>query len=621
MADPVQQGLKHDFISRLSTNRQHIIAVLVLLVLPIILFDSTVIGGKRLMGHDTVQWRAGAESIIEYRQQTGEEALWATNMFSGMPAYVISYQEAVYHIDDLISQLFGAIFPAGQYWVLLIGVYLFFVLQGIRPLAAVLGAIFIGFTTYIPIILGAGHNSKFVAFAFIPWVLNGYWILSKTDKRLLGLFLFAFALTLEFRAGHPQVTYYFVYLMVIWWLFDTYQAYKWERFKDWSKVTGLLMVGLVLALAANLQPYWSIFEYTPYTIRGGSALAGDGGLSLEYAFRWSQGIGEMLTLIIPGIYGGSSSEVYWGLKPGTSGPHYFGAVAFLLALIGLFAYRKKRAYVFLGTGVLTALFSLGFHFPLLNRFMFNYVPYFNKFRTPEMWLIVTVFCFSVLAVYGVNELIEQVKKDRSNTFKTVWIPIGIAAVIGLLFTFSSHTLLSFENPEQRDRIEQQIARQNNLSPDNPQVQQTASQYINTRLKPQRREMAKEDSTRYLILVLIAGGLVVLFYKQKLSTGLFLIGLIALASYDMVSIGGRYTNEQAMVPGYIDPADYVERQKLPVDDYLVDHIISEDGYPYRVFPLDRNPFNNAVPAYFYPSIGGYTGAKLSYYQDMIDELLF
>lgn len=613
-------SIKEDFISSLSANKQHLLALLIILLLPILLFDDASIGGKQFMGHDTIQWRASAESIIEYRATHNEEPLWATNMFSGMPAYVISVERSVPHIDGLIRSLTDSIFPVAQYWILMAGAYLLFILMKIRPLSALLGSIFISLTTYIPIIIGAGHNNKFLAFIFIPWVLIGYWLFTRHDKKLLSFSVFAIALTLEFRAGHPQVTYYFIYLLGFWWIYDTWLAYREDRLRPWLKTTALLALAGIIGLLGNAQQYWRFMEYSPYSIRGGSALAeGSAGLALDYAFRWSQGVGELLTLIIPGLFGGASSQAYWGPKPVTSGPHYLGAVAFILALIGLIRSRHKLKYLFFGTGTLTLLFSLGHHFELFNRLMFNYVPYFDKFRTPEMWLLVTVFCYSVVGVFGIEYVIESAKKKVPD-LKTLYLPLGIAIGMAVLFAFGNSALLSFEKPGERQQYEQQLARQNNISPQNPQVQQRVSSFMNNQLKPQRKELADQDSMRFLILTLIVCGLIAAFYMKKIGPGYLLIGLILVASYDYLSVGDRYTNEQSMVSENIDITRAIAQQKRQVDEYLQENVASGNGWPYRVFPLDSNPFNNAIPSYYYPAIGGYTGAKLSYYQDLIDELL-
>lgn len=615
-----KHSLKEDFISRMPANKQHLIALLFILVLPFMLFDDATLGGKQFMGHDTIQWRAGAESIIEYREaHDGEEPLWATNMFSGMPATTISVQSSVPHIDQLVRGLTKSIYPAAHFWILMAGCYLFFLLQGMRPLTSLLGAICISFTTYIPIILGAGHNSKFIAFVFIPWVLVGYWLVTRSDKKLLSFALFAIALTLEFRAGHPQVTYYFLYLLLFWWIYDTWQAYREGQIRSWVGTTGLLVLAGVLGFLGNAQQYWRLLEYSPYSIRGGSALAeGSGGLNMEYAFSWSQGFGELLTLIIPGLFGGSSAEAYWGPKSVTSGPHYLGAVAFVLALLGLLRSRNRLKYLFFGVGTLTLLFSLGYHFETFNQLLFEYVPYFDKFRTPEMWLIVTVFCYSVLGVYGLHSLIE-LAKSKSESLKPIIMPLGIALGIGLLFALGSNALLSFEKPGEYSQYAQQVAQQNNVSPENPQVRQAVTNFINTRLKPERKAIAKKDSIRYFIITLIVCGLIIAFYKRKLGLGFFLLGLCIVASYDYLTVGDRYTNEETMVDEQIDPEQVIQQRSRPIDQFLQNHVPSGEGWPYRVFPLGDNPFNNAVPSYFYPTIGGYSGAKLSYYQDLIDVL--
>ncbi|MDX1636833.1 MAG: YfhO family protein [Balneolaceae bacterium] len=614
-------SVNEDFITSLPERKQHLLALLIILVLPFVLFDDATIGGKQFMGNDTLQWRAGAESIFEYREANdGEEPLWATNMFSGMPAYTISVNKSVPHLDNLIKTLFDSIYPAVHYWILLAGVYLLLILMNVRPLAALLGSIFIGFTTYIPIILGAGHNTKFIAYAFIPWIFVGYRLLTKSDNKLLSFALFAIALTLEFRAGHPQVTYYFFYLLGFWWLYDTWKAYKSDKMFSWMKTTGLVALAGILGFAGNAQQFWRFMEYSPYSIRGGSALSeGSGGLGLDYAFRWSQGLGELLTLIIPGLFGGSSGEAYWGPKPGTSGPHYLGAVAFILALIGMLRSHRKSRYLFFGVGMLTLLFSLGRHFELFNRLFFEYMPYFNKFRTPEMWLIVTVFCFSIIAVYGVEYLFRLTKR-KTGRIRRLMLPLGVALGIGLVFALGSDALLSYEKPREREQFARQVAQGNNLPTSNPQVQQAVDNFMNSKLKPQRKEIAKNDSIRYLVLALLASGLIIVFVKQKISAGVFLLGLVVIASYDLLTVGDRYTNEENMVSEAVELERAIQRQQRPMDQFLREHVDSGQGWPYRVFPLGDNPFNNAIPSYFYPTIGGYSGAKLSYYQDMIDNFI-
>ncbi len=506
--------------------------------------------------------------------------------------------------------------------MLLGGTYFFFILQGFRPLKAALGAIFISFTTYIPIIIGAGHNIKFIAYSFIPWMFCGYWLLTRTENRWPGFFLFAVAGTLHFRAVHPQVTYYFLYLFTALFIYDGWRYYKSANITRWVKLTAMISGAVILALLGSAEQYWSLLEYSPYSIRGGSAItdvATTAGLSIEYAFTWSQGIFETLTLLVPNLYGGSSSMAYWGEKPGTSGPHYLGAIAFILFLIGIFKSSRRIKYLFLGTGLLTMTFSWGYHFPL-NELWFNILPGYDKFRTPEMWLIVTVFTFSIIAVFGLETIFELAKKGKEG-FRELYIPMGIAVGTGIILLAGSGTILSFESERERDHVVQQLAIQSDLSPENQQVQQRADQIIENQFKPERRELARNDILRYLLLVGVTIVMIAFYIQKKIGGGFLLLSLILLASADMLMAGNRYISEQSMVDRQLELTQVIERRQSPVDSYIADNIADPEGYPYRALPLDDNPFNNAIPSYFYPSIGGYSGAKLSVIQDVIDEGLF
>ncbi len=614
---------KEDLFSRLTGRREAAVALSILLVLPVLLFYATVLGDKQFMGHDTVQWRASAESIFEHRaEHDGEDPLWTSSMFGGMPAYTVHVAKSVPHLDNMVFDRLRVIWPAVPFWVLLGGAYLFFILMGFRPLAASLGAIFIGFTTYIPIIIGAGHNTKFIAYSYIPWMLAGYWMMTRSEKRWWGFFLFAVACTLNFRAGHPQVTYYFIYLFAGLFLYDSWRHYSSQELARWGKTTALIAAAVILAFLGTAEQYLKLMEYSPYSIRGGSAIAGDatpGGLTLEYAFSWSQGILETLTLLVPNLYGGDSGLAYWGEKPGTSGPHYLGAVAFLLFLIGLLRSRRTVRFLFLAVGLLTLTFSWGYNFPL-NELWFNILPGFDKFRTPEMWLIVTVVTFSVIALFGIETIFDLFKKGKEG-LKVLYLPAGISLAAGILILAASGLVLSFESERERAQISQQIAAQSDLSPDNRQVQQQTTRFIDTRLKPERRELARNDTFRYLLLVGGAILMIYFYFQAKISGSFMLLSLLVLAALDLLTVGNRYISDHALVDRQLEITDVVEMQASPVDSYLGEAVQSPDGYPYRVFPLDDNPFNNAVPSYFYPSLGGYSGAKLSVIQDLIDEGLF
>ncbi|MCG8373206.1 MAG: hypothetical protein MI700_06715, partial [Balneolales bacterium] len=387
-----------DFFYKLPKSRQHIIALSILFVLPLILFFESTLGGKELQRHDITQYRAAVESVYDYQEKYDENALWATNMYGGMPSYVIRVEKATRHLDSLIGKL-RKIYPAAYYWVLFGGMYLLLSVMGFRTISSCFGSVLFGLTSYFAIIIIAGHTSKFHALSFIPWMFAGYWLMFKKDKKILGLTLLTISLALEVRAGHPQITYYFFYLLGFLWLFDSWELIKNKMSKRWALLSVLLIFATIVGIMGTTEKFLALQEYAQYSIRGGSDIKGTNTMDLSYAFGWSQGISETLTLIIPDLFGGAS-PTYWGPKTFTSGPHYFGIIGFVFFVIALFKVREKVLYVFLGTGILAILFSWGGNFFLFNKFAFDVIPFFDKFRAPETWLVLTVFCFSVIATYG-----------------------------------------------------------------------------------------------------------------------------------------------------------------------------------------------------------------------------
>lgn len=609
-------------LPKLSTKQQHLLSVLFLLILPVFLFNPSILGDKEMVAHDIEQWRASAESVLEYVEKTGEIGLWVPNMFSGMPSYTVSFKQAVPHLDTLIFPLVKFIYPAFQYWVLLLGCYVFFLQLGVRKSVAVFGAVLIGFSTYFPIILGAGHNSKFITMSYIPWLFWGYLLFVHSKAKWKGLFAFALAFLFTLRGGHPQVTYYFFYLLGIWWAFDSFQLLKVDKdSKKWMQITAGLMIAGILGVMANLQQIWSLAEYGNYSIRGGSALAESSssgtGLNLEYAFAWSQGWFELITTVFPSSSGGASNlGTYWGPKNGTSGPHYFGLLAWLFIIPALMLSKAKVRWVFLSTAALTMLFSLGYHFELLNAFAFKFIPLFNKFRTPEMWLIVSGFCLSSLAVVGLNELInilETTKKSLLTAFKPLLYGIGFVLLLAVVTKAVEPT----KNGEIA-QIASIVAQQNNAQPSNPQVIQYARNYVKQAVE-KRRALINDDLTRAFILIIITVAALYLGYKKTIPLPLALMLIVLLASYDMLSTGKKYIPENVFKSNG-DVVETLKNKKRPIDTYIQQNNSARGNWSYRTYRLEQSAFTSADQAFFYPIIGGYNGAKLSIYQDLIERAL-
>lgn len=614
-----------DFFDRLKSWQVQLICLAILLIAPVLLHAPSILGGQVLTTNDIVQWRAGAESLMQHKAETGEHAQWSTHMFGGMPAYVISNLERFPSFDNVILPVFKFIFPLVEYWILLLGAYFLLLKMGYRPLVSVVGALLIGLTTYIPIIVGAGHNTKFLAYAYIPWVFAGYKMMSDQAREVTkngfawaGFLIFTIAFMLHVRSGHPQVTYYFLWLMAIWWIFDGVDAFKSRMQGPWLKFTGLLIAGGLLAALSVIEQYWALMEYSSASIRGGSDIAGNTGLAQDYAFVWSQGWGELLTLIIPGLYGGS--ELYWGPKPFTSGPHYFGALGLVLVLTGVIFNRSRHTRIFVLSGIVAVLFSLGKHFGLLNNLMFDYFPLFNKFRTPEMWLMLAIFAFTIPAMDGLSWFVE--KSDAVMNSGHKWILVaGLSILPALIVIGLGDSMFSFEKDGERARIAEQVASSNQVSPQDPRVSQAVDRIIAEQILPERISLARSDAFRMVIIVGIAVGVLWVAVNGKMAMSVALIVLSLITLFDMVTIGRKYVPEYAYQPAGYDAVTVIESRKRSSDSWMQSAIQTDEPWSYRVFPLADNPFNNAIPSYFYPSIGGYSGAKLGVFQDVIDEALF
>ena len=597
---------------RLTGRTQHLVCLAALFVVAFGFYAPVVFSDQSLIGGDTVRWRAMAEFILDYEESTGEPALWAPNAFGGMPGYMISYGDRVPQLDAIPSLLRDIIWPASHFIFLLIGTYLLVFYLTADRLAGLLSAAAYGLTTYLAIYLVAGHNSKFVTLCFSPWLVLAFAYVLRKPK-LLSALLFAMALGINLRAGHVQITYYVSFLLGIWWLVELVSAARRGEWRPVGAATGFLALGSVLGLLLVAQPYLAHFEYKQYTIRGAVDAAG-AGLDWSYAMAWSQGVGELATLIASDAFGGAS-PTYWGPKPFTSGPHYVGAIVFALAVLALGRVRRNVVLAFaLGTGVMI-LFSLGSHFPLLNRLMYEHFPLFNAFRVPETWLIAAAFTIAVLAGFGLHQAGRDVTPGGA---RAAYASFGGVAALLLILWLVPGIVTDFEKPDEAAQIMQQILSEYpDVSPDDPRLQATLNEYLQEQ-QVERAAIFKSEMLRSLLFVLLAAGIVLLFRNGAVPRWSMQVAVALLVMVDLWGVGRRYFNEDFLVRAK-EPEEQIATYDF--DRFLLQRQEEAGGMGrFRVVSLESgSPFQNARPSYHFESVGGYHGAKLSLMQAYIDDL--
>ncbi|PDH47385.1 MAG: hypothetical protein CND26_02665 [Bacteroidetes bacterium MED-G13] len=599
---------------------RHSLAILIFAVISVLYFFP-LLEGKKILQNDIVQYSGMSKELRDYRLETSSDTYWTNSAFSGMPTYQLGakYENNYIKKADLLIRFLPR--PADYLFLYFLGFYVLMFSLKIEYRLAILGALSFGFSTYLLIIIGAGHNAKAHAISYMPFVLSGFiYIIRK--KYFLGFLITTFFLGLQITSNHFQMTYYLMLLISVLGIWFLYKNLVNKDYKHILNSTSIVLVSSILALLMNASNLMATYEYTKYSTRGnastlsinpdGSTKESSSGLNFEYITQWSYGFFETFNLFIPRIVGGGSSEeldksssfykflvgngynnidalnivknspTYWGNQPFVEAPAYIGIAVFFLFVFSVFLYRGKHLVWILSAIFLSLMLSYGKNLNFLTEFFINNIPFYNKFRAVASIQVILELCIPVLSIFGLQQLfdssISNKKKFNALTYTFIFF---IAILLALLAMMSS---LKFSG------VSDQIL----------------GEEIISALIEDRKSIYSSQLMRTFLYVVICSLILFLFIKNKLSKNFLIISLAFIILFDLISFSKVYINE----------SNFTDKQYVD-SPYKMDVIynkIKNDQSDFRILDLTTS---STRPNYFFNSVLGYHAAKLGRYQEIID----